>query len=439
MDSTDIDKTTNGIAGRIENPVLKKEVEDYLFIRERIDKVKPRTRRNDAQALLSFDKFLNKTSKDYQKVTQDDMLQWEKFLEEELNLKSSSLSLYEIHVKRFYKYLSNKKEYKRGKRFQKNIPYPDCVSWISVITRGNNHKLPIDKLLDHDGLMKMLNACDNIRDQAMIIGFLDGGLRNSELVSLNVESLGFDKLGAYFILPKDENADLKTGMRKIRLFLVPSSTQYMKEHINKHPYKKYDKAPLFFTRDNRFFSPILQKANNGTINQSDFETLRLSRLSVKDIIKKIAKRASVPIEKPHDLRHNSCTLCAKAGFNEAELRIRYGWSPTSKMPSRYTHLASKDLDDKIKVLTGFKEPDKPEDDILQPIICWNCQEENVPTNKFCSRCGANLNPKKEDLTHTAVETGLGVQGMLKDPEFMMKIMNMMAEQWEKIQKEKKGK
>ena len=58
MDSTDIEKTTNSIVGRIENPVLKKDVEDYLFIRERIDKVKPRTRRNDAQALLSFDKFL---------------------------------------------------------------------------------------------------------------------------------------------------------------------------------------------------------------------------------------------------------------------------------------------------------------------------------------------------------------------------------------------
>jgi integrase len=439
MDSTDIDKTTNGIVGRIENPILKKEVEDYLFIRERIDKVRPRTRRNDAQALLSFDKFLNKKSKDYQKVTQDDMLQWEKFLEEELNLKSSSLSLYEIHVKRFYKYLSNKKEYKRGKRFQKNIPYPDCVSWISVITRGNNHKLPIDKLLDHDGLMKMLNACDNIRDQAMIIGFLDGGLRNSELVSLNVESLGFDKLGAYFILPKDENADLKTGMRKIRLFLVPSSTQYMKEHINKHPYKNYDKAPLFFTRDNRFFSPILRKANNGTINQSDFETLRLSRLSVKDIIKKIAKRASVPIEKPHDLRHNSCTLCSKAGFNEAELRIRYGWSPTSKMPSRYTHLASKDLDDKIKLLTGFKEPEKPEDDILQPIICWNCQEENVPTNKFCGKCSANLNPTKEEMTISATETGLATQEMLKDAGFRDFYNDMLLATWEKYKERKEKK
>ena len=60
------------------------------------------------------------------------------------------------------------------------------------------------------------------------------------------------------------------------------------------------------------------------------------------------------------------------------------------MPSKYTHLVSKDLDDKIKQITGFKEPDKPMKSKLENITCWNCQEENVPTNKFCGKCSANL-------------------------------------------------
>ena len=105
-------------------------------------------------------------------------------------------------------------------------------------------------------------------------------------------------------------------------------------------------------------------------------------------------------------------MAAKAGLNEMELRIRYGWKPTSQMPSRYTHLASKDLDEKIRILTGGKEPEEPENSVLQSILCWNCQEENVPTNKFCSRCGSNLNPTKEEITMDATTTGITTQEML---------------------------
>ncbi|GAG86222.1 unnamed protein product, partial [marine sediment metagenome] len=174
---------------------------------------------------------------------------------------------------------------------------------------------------------------------------------------------------------------------KIRLFLVPSSAQYLKDYINNHPFKRYTKCPLFISRDPRRYSKVLKKVNSGILKEKEIveelEKLRMGKVSVKDIIKNTAKRANAPIGKPHDLRHNSCTMASKAGFNEMELRIRYGWSPTSRMPSRYTHLASKDLEDKIKVITGFKEPDKKEDTILQPIICWNCKEENIPTAMFC--------------------------------------------------------
>ncbi|MCJ7570633.1 MAG: tyrosine-type recombinase/integrase [Candidatus Thermoplasmatota archaeon] len=415
MENLNINIDIENIIKQIKNPVFMKEIEDYLRIRERVDKVALCTRRNDAQAFLALDKFLVKNKIDYKKITRDQMIEFEVFLQKDLELSAGSMTIYEIHIKKFYKYLSNKDEYCKGKRFQKSIPYPDCVSWISA-SINQNGKLPIDDVIDYDGIMRMINVCDNIRDQAMVITFIDAGLRNSELVSLNVENLGFDKLGAYLILSGDESANLKTGQRKIRLFLVPSSTQYLKEYINKHPFKQYPKAPLFYSRDNKFLSPILKKANSGTVIKEDFEDIRLHRLSVKDIIKKIGRLANVPITKPHDLRHNSCTMCARKGFNEMELRIRYGWSPTSKMPSRYTHLAGKDLDDKIKVITGFKEPEKPKDEILQPIMCWNCNSENLPSNAFCFKCGANLKPKKEEITGlTATDLGVAVQkGMDKD-------------------------
>jgi len=290
----------------------KKEVREYLFIRERIDKVGKYTRRNDVQALATLDQFLR--SKQYNQVTQDIMLKWESFLQKEIKLKPSTIEQYEAHVKRFYKYLNNKKEYKKGKRFQKNIPYPDSVSWISM-TENNNNKLPLDRILTQEELLRMLNTCDNLRDQAMIISFIDAGLRNSELLSLNIENVGFDKLGCYFILPKDSMADLKTGMRKIRLFLVPSSAHYLKDYINNHPFKRYTKCPLFISRDPRRYSKVLKKVNSGILKEKEIveelEKLRMGKVSVKDIIKNTAKRANAPIGKPHDLRHNSCPMAMK--------------------------------------------------------------------------------------------------------------------------------
>lgn len=439
MEGIDIQRDIDNIIKQIKNPELKKELEDYMNIREKIDKVKIRTRRNDSQAILALDKYFTKEKIDYKKVTLDQMLKWEDFLVKELKLnKDSSMPVYETHVKRFYKYLSNKTEYKKGKRFQKNIQYPDSVVWISANAR-NGKTLPLERILTPDEIKKMLDVCDNIRDQAIVVTFIDLGLRPSELVSLNVENLGFDKLGAYCILPGDGTADLKTGQRKIRYFIVPSAVKYMKEYINKHPYKNYDKAPLFYSKYCKSKYQFLQNEKNSQLDKTAFNLLRIHRLSVKDIIIQIAKYANVPIKSPKDLRHNSCTFAAKLGLNEMELRIRYGWSATSKMPSRYTHLASKDVDDKIKVIIGFKEPEKPENAVLQTILCWNCDSENIPTNKFCSRCGSNLNPKKEEITPTAIDTGIATQEALKDPEFREFYNDMLAKTWEmyKEVKEKK--
>ena len=80
-------------------------------------------------------------------ITQDDMLKFEGYLETDYvpqgrakknytkkGLSKSTIEQYMSHIKRFYKYYFNKDEYKKGKRFQKTISYPDNVSWISSST-----------------------------------------------------------------------------------------------------------------------------------------------------------------------------------------------------------------------------------------------------------------------------------------------------------------
>lgn len=429
MQKEDVNKVIRNVLRSFINEDHKKEVEEYIKLRKRVDKVKDYTIRTDVLALFTLDKSLK--DKPFDKANEKDIVNWDVFLKEELKHKQSTIDVYGIHVKRFYKYLTNKTEYRKGKGHQKNIPYPACVSWISTTTNGNDDNV-LDRVLTHKELLQMLNVCDNIRDQAMIVSFVDGGLRNGELIALNVESLQFDKLGPYFLLPK-EGKDLKTGGRKIRLFLVPSAKQYLKEYKNKHPFKQFDKAPLFYTRDPRNYPEVLRKANNGTITEDDFEKLRLAKKSINDIIKRMAKLSNVPISKTHDLRHVSATWCVKAGFSEPELRLRFGWRKNSQMPSRYVNLEAKDIDDKVKIITGFKEPEKDDTSLLQAKICSNCDYENQPTNIVCGRCGMKLDISKEDIAMTAIETGLSVQDMIKDRDFMLQMMNLMAQEWEKRQ------
>ena len=209
----DVDRYIDRMLNNFLNKQHKKEAEEYLFIRERIDKVNSFTRRNDVQSLLVLDKYAK--DKPFEKLTQDDMLKWEVFLEKELKLNNSTIEQYEAHIKRYYKYLFNKDEYKKGKRFQKNIPYPDNVSWIS--TSSSNHKeIPTDRLISEDQLLKLLDVCEQSRDQALYsAGFYDAGLRIGETIGLNLHNVDFDKLGGKFTIPisKTEKRDCKLGKK----------------------------------------------------------------------------------------------------------------------------------------------------------------------------------------------------------------------------------
>lgn len=396
----------------------RKEFEEYLQIRNIIDKVNISTQEQDMYSLRKLSEFLKDIP--FEKATQKDMMGFDTWLRKHMGHDSSSLV--EARVKRFYKYLFNKDEYKKGKQIQKILKYPDVVIWMSATT--NSNELPLENILTEKQIKKMLNTCKDVREQTILISLVDGGLRASELCSLKIKNVGFDKqLGAYFILPK-KTQGLKTGQRKIQLFLIPSSTSYIREYLNHHKIKNDPDAPFIYSDSN-------------VMKNKKTKDMFLTPEGLWGIVKRITRNSGIKDIHPHTLRHVSATYCAMKGFNEAMMRERFGWSRSSKMPSYYTHLAGKDTTDYIKKILGIKDIEEPEESLLQPVICWNCETENPPTHKFCGKCSANLKPKKEELTPTATETGLDVQNMIKDKDFMMKMMNMMAEQWETYQQEKK--
>jgi len=410
---------------KIKNEDHKKDVIEYISIRKTIEKVSNGTLIGDIYALAILSNFLK--SKPFDEVTQDDMMEFDKWLQKKFE--DNSIALFEIRIKRFYKFISNKENYRKGKQIQKTIKYPPAVEWIT--TTRNDKELPLESILTEKQIKQILDACKDVREQVIIVSLIDGGLRNSELCSLKIKNVGFDKqLGYYFILPKKEKKakkapELKTGMRKIQLFLIPSATLYIREYLNHHKYKGNPDAPFIYSDA------------NFTKNRN-VEDTALSIIGLWFIVKRITKDAGIKDIHPHTLRHVSATFCAMKGFNEAMMRERFGWSKASTMPSYYTHIASKDTKDYIKKIMGIKDTDEDKKDIsgLAPIVCWNCQESNVPTNLFCFKCGANLKPKKEDIMPTATDTGIVIQDIIKDPEFRKYFNDILASTFENYKKMK---
>jgi integrase len=401
----DRNKHIQNLINKVE-PNHRHDVEAYIKIRREVDKVKPHTLACDMVAIYQLSRFLK--NKSFKEATREDIREWSQWLltqnlnkkrkrnhtaTHETDMEETSRDFYLMKIKRFYKYISEPNNYENGRADQRDIKYPDSVRWITY-NQHTDDELPLDNLLTDKQIKQLLNGCNDIREQTIIVSLLDGGLRKSELIALKIRNVQFDKqLGAYFILPKKQK-NLKTGTRKVQLFLIQSSTNYIKEFLNHHPFKDDLDAPFIQTNDKKYRHKKMGLTDRG----------------VNDIMDRIVKNSGLKIHlTPHMLRHNSATRCVAKGFSEPMLRERFGWKKNSTMPSKYVHLQQKDTDDKIRQILGIKTETTEEISILQPVICQNCSYENVPTNTVCGRCGMKLNITKKDMELSASSLGIILQ------------------------------
>ena len=412
------------------------ETLEFHKLRKKIDGVKINTQYLDVLAIYHLSNFLK--DKNFKEATKNDILDWDDTLTDS----QGTRNLVKNKIKFFYTYLFNKDNFFEGKHERKKCIAPKPVAWIE--NQPNEDDIPLDSLLDEKDILKLLGSCGNIREQIVLLSLIDGGLRASELQKVKIKNVKFnDEIGRYyFLLPKKKKTKgkqegLKTGSRKIQLFLIPSSTAIIREYLNHHRLKNNDDAPFILTANSRIYAPIFKRINGGIAVKEDTEKLFLSENGLYQIVERIGKRAGYPDIHPHLLRHQSATMCAKQGFNEPMMRERFGWSRNSKMPSKYIHLASEDLDEYIMQKLGIKKI-KKKDSVLAPKICPNCNMENSPTNVFCGRCSVKLNATKKDLTTNATEVGLSTQDMLKDPEFRDFYNEMLLNTIEKYKEMKKN-
>jgi ribosomal protein L40E len=96
---------------------------------------------------------------------------------------------------------------------------------------------------------------------------------------------------------------------------------------------------------------------------------------------------------PHLFRHTRVThLLINKQINESQAKVYFGWVPSSNMLSEYSHLVSRDVNDVMLEIHGFKkeESEKQEPKIKQ---CPRCNDINPKDHLFCKKCGSVLDVK----------------------------------------------
>jgi len=221
---------------RIENTIKNELSPDNAKLILEYDKEMTRqsisiaARRIHLRALLNLTRILKKDWKDVIKKNIDDLVFqiMETYSDERGQETWSTFDLKKV-LKIFFRW------YKLGSRSYKDVGDPQETKQVKL--KHVRDSLSREDLITDDDLKKILKACgENQRDRAFIDCHSEAGTRPTEILSLQIKHVKFDKYGAVL------NVDGKTGSRPIRIIRsVPNLSRW----LDVHPFKDNSDAPLW--------------------------------------------------------------------------------------------------------------------------------------------------------------------------------------------------
>ena len=299
--------------------------------------IKDTTKANYQRILNIFAKFHHFRSE----ISETDILS---FINSEYfrGLEISSQNRYKTVLKKFTEFLGLNAEFIRKKKeIQK--------------------ELNKEQLLTPGEVQGILDRMSRNLDKCLFMVLLEGKIRIGEAQMLQIRD--FTDKGTHYNMYIRKS---KTAQRTIPLV---SAVPYIVQYLNNHPLKHDPSAPFFVRK------------YDGQIKEYTISGLRqIITRNADSIPKRIY---------PHLLRHTGLTNSAKF-LSDSLLMELAGWR-TRGMVSRYVHLASDDLEDKVLELHGIiPEKEKGTIRVVENKECPRCQFINPGVNMFCSRCGSAL-------------------------------------------------
>jgi len=315
--------------------------------------------------------------KPYEDMTEEDIIN---FLDSK-NINERTRNSYIIHFRTFFRWLYGLPE----------GHYPECVSDLKPQTLLS--ELTKSDLISDEDMKNMIRcASPNHRDPAIPPVLKETCFRPGEFLSMNIGDVEERDFGFSVTCRKS-----KTVTRSVPLVI---SARYLAAWLNHHPYRDNPEAPLWISLARNRFGK------------------RLEIHSLNTIVIRLARRAGIKKRVYSYLfRHSGITYYAAEGKSDAQLRLIAGWSRTSTMPSRYTHLAGVDAENAILDIHGLRK--RKSQPLLKPKVCPRCDEENNPEMTYCGKCATNLDRPLENMSD--------YKELLRDVSEMKKILRDILE------------
>ncbi|MEK7521915.1 MAG: tyrosine-type recombinase/integrase [Patescibacteria group bacterium] len=310
---------------------LERLIQEFLEYLEVERDVSPLTVRNYAHYLRRFSEWMKKNNwTNLADVTQDSIRQYRLYLSRLPALASQGVSLHgrkaiskktqgyhAIALRSFLKYLI---------RTDRQAFSPDKID----LPKAESHSLKflsgeqVDRLLNSPSLSSEVGK----RDRAILEVLFSTGLRVSELVSLNRDTVD---------LERREFGIIGKGRRQRVVFLSRRAAEWIDAYLK---IRKDNYLPLFIRHKGKMGPDI-----------SD-EEMRLGVRSVQRMVKKYVRKIKLPVDATaHTIRHSFATDLLMAGADLRSVQEMLGHKNVSTTQI-YTHITNKQLRDVHEAFHG---------------------------------------------------------------------------------------
>lgn len=273
-----------------------------------------------ASKLERLNFFFNKTGMQPDEVTREDILN---FLEN----KGGCVATLNSYKQAFWCFFSW-------------IGKGDIVNDIELAKREKLKDHPVINQEEYEKMIAVTREYEapdvQIQRNITMLSFLwHCGMRVGELLQIKKQDVTFDNLGIKILLHNEKIP----GTRYNRILSYDCNTMLdIKEYFAERDWER-----------KHVFVPV----------RTDSETM--SSEAVNQILKNCAEKAGIGKRvHSHLFRHTKASRMAKEQFNEEYMRRWFGWTDGSKMPSHYSHLVQKDVDEVLLKRKGMMDVDNPQ-------------------------------------------------------------------------------
>ena len=261
-----------------------------------------------------------------------------------------SVEDYKQTIKKFYSWYLSSQKYKKA------------CGWVKI--RNNVDRLKkSEEMITEEEINRLVEACRNLRDKALVTLAYDSGCRIGELLTLRIKDLELDDRGMMV------RVSGKTGERTV--YVIGDSIAYLREWRKVHPHGSNGDSFLFV--DLVTGEPMNYDA---------------ARIGISKAVKRAGIKKRVHL---HLFRHSYATRYSEV-LSESVLKAQMGWTGSSRMAQKYVHLSAQQQKNAVLTANGY-EPEVKTIKQAALITCNRCGEKNPSTSEYCIKCWFPLSTK----------------------------------------------